>query len=69
MYGKLECDGAFAMLSCPPHCQVCSPHVRFEVFMAVTVKNGVFRDVTPYGSCKNRRFRGSASFNGVTSIG
>jgi hypothetical protein len=31
-------------------------HVRFEVFTAVTLKNGVFWDVTPCGSCKNRRF-------------
>jgi hypothetical protein len=30
-------------------------HVRFEVFTAVTVKNGAFWDVTPCGSCKNRR--------------
>jgi hypothetical protein len=28
-------------------------NVRFEVFTAVTMKNGVFWDVTPYGSCKN----------------
>jgi hypothetical protein len=27
--------------------------VRFEVFMAVTMKNGVFWDVMPCGSCKN----------------
>jgi hypothetical protein len=33
--------------------------VRFEVFTAVTVKNGVFWDVTPCGSCKNRRFAGT----------
>jgi hypothetical protein len=33
--------------------------VRFEVFTAVTMKNGVFWDVTPCGSCKNRRFRGT----------
>jgi hypothetical protein len=26
--------------------------VRFEVFTAVTMKNGVFRNVTPCGSCK-----------------
>jgi hypothetical protein len=32
---------------------------RFEVFTAVTMKNGVFRDVTPCGSCKNRRFGGT----------
>jgi hypothetical protein len=33
--------------------------VRFEAFMAVTMKNGVFWDVTPRGSCKNRRFGGT----------
>jgi hypothetical protein len=26
---------------------------RFEVFTAVTMKNGVLWDVTPCGSCKN----------------
>jgi hypothetical protein len=30
--------------------------MRFEVFTAVTMKNAVFWDVTPYGSCKSRRF-------------
>jgi hypothetical protein len=33
--------------------------VRFEVFTAVAMKNGVFWDVTPWGSCKNRRFGGT----------
>jgi hypothetical protein len=33
--------------------------IRFEVFTAVTMKNGVFWDVTPCGSCKNRRFGGT----------
>jgi hypothetical protein len=33
--------------------------VGFEVFTAVTMKNGVFWDVTPCGSCKNRRFGGT----------
>jgi hypothetical protein len=33
--------------------------VRLEVFTAVTMKNGVFWDVTPWGSCKNRRFGGT----------
>jgi hypothetical protein len=28
-------------------------NVRFEVFRAVTMKNGIFWDVTPCGSCKN----------------
>jgi hypothetical protein len=32
---------------------------RFEVFTAVTMKNGVFWDVTSCGSCKNRRFGGT----------
>jgi hypothetical protein len=34
-------------------------YVRFEVFTAVTMKNGVFWDVTPCGSCKSRRFGGT----------
>jgi hypothetical protein len=29
-------------------------YVIFDVFTAVTMKNAVFRDVTPCGSCKNR---------------
>jgi hypothetical protein len=33
--------------------------VRFEVSMVVTMKNGVFWDVMPCGSCKNRRFGGT----------
>jgi hypothetical protein len=41
-----------------PHNQ-CYEYVRFEVFTAVTMKNGVFWDVTPCGSCKNRRFGGT----------
>jgi hypothetical protein len=40
-----------------------APHevyiVRFEVFTVVTMKNGVFWDVTPCSSCKNRRFGGT----------
>jgi hypothetical protein len=36
-----------------------SIYVRFEVFKAVTMKNGIFWDVTPCGSCKNRRFGGT----------
>jgi hypothetical protein len=42
---------------------------RFEVFTAVTMKNGVFLDVMPCGSWKNRRFEElSASFIRVTRI-
>jgi hypothetical protein len=31
----------------------CFPPVRFGVFTAMTMKNGVFWDVTPCCSCKN----------------
>jgi hypothetical protein len=34
---------------------------RFEVFTAVTMKNAVFWDVTPSGSCKNRPQRASVA--------
>jgi hypothetical protein len=37
-------------------------YVRFEVFTAVTMKKGVFWEVTPCFSCKNRRFGGGAKF-------
>jgi hypothetical protein len=44
--------------------------VRFEVFTAVTMKNDVFWDVTPCGSCKNRVSEElGASFIKVTRIG
>jgi hypothetical protein len=33
--------------------------IRVEVFTAVTMTNGVFWDVMPCGSCKNRRFGGT----------
>jgi hypothetical protein len=31
-------------------------YVGFDVFTAVNMKNAVFWDVAPVGSCKNRRF-------------
>jgi hypothetical protein len=34
-------------------------YVRFEVFTAMTMKNGVFWNVTPCGPFKNRRFGGT----------
>jgi hypothetical protein len=33
--------------------------VRFEVFTAVTMENGIFWDVTPCDFSKNRRFGGT----------
>jgi hypothetical protein len=33
--------------------------VGYEVSTAVTMKNALFWDVTPCGSCKNRRFGGT----------
>jgi uncharacterized Zn-finger protein len=41
------------------NCSVTLSYVRLEDFTAVTMKNGVFWDVTPCGSCKNRRFGGT----------
>jgi hypothetical protein len=41
--------------------------VRFDVFTAVTMKNVVFWDVTPCGSCKNRRFGGTWRLRNVGS--
>jgi hypothetical protein len=41
---------------------VCKILAEFEVFTAVTMKNAVFWDVTPCGSCKNRRFGGKYFF-------
>jgi hypothetical protein len=39
--------------------KIYSSYVIFEIFTAVTMKNGVFCDVTQCGSCKNRRFGGT----------
>jgi hypothetical protein len=45
-------------------------NVRFEISTAMTMKNGVFWDVTPCGSCKDRVSEElSASFIRVTRIG
>jgi hypothetical protein len=33
--------------------------VGFEFFTAMTINHGVFWDVTPCGSCKDRRFGGT----------
>jgi hypothetical protein len=41
-----------------PHIQK-AQYVRFEVFTALTMKNVVFWNVTPCGSCKNRRIGGT----------
>jgi hypothetical protein len=38
--------------------QAATSNRRFEVFTAVTMKNGVFWGVTSRGSCKNRHFGG-----------
>jgi hypothetical protein len=37
-----------------PCCETAVVYIRFEVFTAVTMKNAVFWDITPFGSCKNR---------------
>jgi hypothetical protein len=33
--------------------------VRFEIFTALTMKNAIFWDIKPCGSCKKRRFGGT----------
>jgi hypothetical protein len=40
--------------------------VRFEVFTAVTMKIAVFWDVTPCGSCRNRRCGGTSILTRAT---
>jgi hypothetical protein len=47
-----------SVIGCSSDINQCSC-VRLEVFTAVTTKNAVFWDVTPCGSCKNRRFGGT----------
>jgi hypothetical protein len=44
-------------------------YVRFEVFTEATLKSAVFCDVTPCGSCKDRRFGGKrASVAGANVV-
>jgi hypothetical protein len=43
-----------------------SSNVRFEIFMAVTMKTAVFWGVTLCGSCKNRSFGGTSVFTKAT---
>jgi hypothetical protein len=61
IYVCMSSNNHISLSSLNPHpqCRREVQWVRFEVFMAVTMKNGVFWDVTPCGSCKNRRFRGT----------
>jgi hypothetical protein len=35
------------------------PLVRFDIFTVMTIRNTVFWDFMPCGSCKNRHFRGT----------
>jgi hypothetical protein len=36
-----------------------SAYIIFEIIMAVTMKTGIVWDITPCGSCKNRKFGGT----------
>jgi hypothetical protein len=40
---------------------ICNSDIDIEIsgFHVGAMKNGVFWDVEPYGSCKNRRFGGT----------
>jgi hypothetical protein len=53
---EVTCAGKYAEGTCS---RIIHRFVRFEVFMVVTMKNGVFWDVTPCGSYKNQRFGGT----------
>jgi hypothetical protein len=56
---RTEAKICIMILSVMEHRQISLQSVRFEVFAAVTKKNGVFWDVTLCGYYKNRRFGGS----------
>jgi hypothetical protein len=57
-----DCCQYYTDLDESKNCRVCTSikrtvkFVRFEVFTAVTMKNGVIWDVTQCSPCKNRRF-------------
>jgi hypothetical protein len=48
-------------------------NVRFEVFVAVTMKNAVFWDLTRCGSCKNLHSEKRITYNkrvdGISKVG
>jgi hypothetical protein len=48
-----NCDSYTAIICLMELILILCDIVRCEVFTAVTMKNGVFWDVTPCGSCKN----------------
>jgi hypothetical protein len=48
----------YVYLSCEVR-QRLQHYLGFEIFTVVNMKNGDFWDVTPCGSCKNRRFGGT----------
>jgi hypothetical protein len=58
-FSKRDVCKMFNSLFHPMHYSL---NVRFEVFTAMTMKNGVFWDVRPCGSCQNRRFGGTYQF-------
>jgi hypothetical protein len=47
------------VMCCERLFQAISSCIRFEVYTAVTMKNAVNWDVTPFGSRKNRCFGGT----------
>jgi hypothetical protein len=51
---KVKNTAVYSPFSCLLYLRPIHPPVRFEVFTAVTMKSGVFWDVMPCGSCKNR---------------
>jgi hypothetical protein len=56
----------FAALHGTARLRSISFNVRSDVFTAVAMKNAVFWDVTPHGSCKKRRFGGTSILTTAT---
>jgi hypothetical protein len=58
MMGDGECEATGGVNEWQGRPKKSKKYVRLEVFMAVTMKNGIFWDVTLCASCKDRRFGG-----------
>jgi hypothetical protein len=59
-FATTKCSGPYTFTcTMNPYIRKKISSVRLEVFTAVTMKNGVFWDVTTCGCCNNRRFGGT----------
>jgi hypothetical protein len=58
IHEEMHTTSSFAILRELDHFRRLNGGTEYEKEMD-SMKNGVFWDVTPYGSCKNRRFGGT----------